>query len=167
MSLLVSFSFGQENNLTESYIYKTFDGYFAEKPFATLHHQHGDVIRYAFPAGLETRLKTISDNCITFYKQGSIWGYKKKGALYRQYTNYKQRDLGWESCIYFKVIYNEEVVIYSVKHSGAPPAFTNYNSNYYSVDLNAAIKTITEKNLITDFYDKPEIIKRIIEKTTK
>jgi len=164
---IVLWSFCQNNSMTKSYIYKTHDEYKQDKPSVTLDHENGDLIKYSFPAGMQTRLKTKSDDIVTIYKPGDIWGYKEKDVLYRQFSNYKQKDLDWEFKCYFKVIYNNEVVIYSVGHIGALPSDSDYTMHYYSVDLNSDIKPINDENLNADFSDKPEIIKIIKEQTKK
>lgn len=159
--IIVLCSFCQNNSLTKSYIYKTYEEYKQDKPSAIVDHEKGDVIKYSFPAGMQTRLKTKSDDVVTIYKPGDIWGYKEKDVLYRQFSNYKQKDLDWEFKCYFKVIYNKEVVIYSVGHIGVLPTENDYTMYYYSVDLNSDIKPINEENLNSDFPDRPEVVKLI------
>ncbi len=152
-------SFGQNKELNKSYIFKTYEEYQQNKPSVTLDHEKGDKLKYSFPAGLQTRLKTKSDDVVTIYKPGDIWGYDKKGVLYRQFANYKQKELGWEFKCYFRVVQQKDIVIYAVKHTeaGSYRGARNYTSYYYSLDLNSEIKKINEKNLQSDFKDKPEL----------
>lgn len=166
--LAVSQVMFSQSDTTKSYIYLTYDEYIQNKPSVILDHENGDVIKYSFPAGMQTRLKTKSDNIVKIYKPGEIWGYKEKGVLFRQFSNYKQKDLGWEFKCYFKVIYNKEVVIYSVGHIGnVAMAEDDYSLYYYSIDLNSDIKKMKDDNLNSDFSNKPEIIDLIKKFTVK
>ena len=153
-------SFGQNKELNKSYIFKTYEEYQQNKPSLTLDFKKGDKIKFAFPAGLQTRLKIKTDNSVTIYKPGGIWGYEKQGVLYRQFADYKQKDLGWEFKCYFRVIQQKEIVIYAVRHNeaGSYRGARNYTSYYYSMDLNSEIKKINEKNLQSDFKNKPELM---------
>ena len=163
--LLVFGTFGQNKDMTKSYIFKTYAEYKQNKPSVTLDHEKGDKIKYSFPAGLQTRLKIKSDDSVTIYKPGDIWGYMEKGVLFRQFSNYKQKDLDWEFMCYFQVIYNKEIIVYEVQHSesGSYRGAKDYTLYYYSLDLNSDIKKINDENLNTDFRDKPEIIKMLNE----
>jgi hypothetical protein len=166
---IVLWTFCQNNNMTKSFIYKTFDEFTQDKPSVTIDYEKGDIIKYSFPAGLQTRLKTKTDDVVTIYKPGDIWGYKEKGELYRHFSNYKQKDLGWEFKCYFKVIYNNEAVVYSVAHirDALIMVESTYTVYYYSKDINSDIKNINDDNLNADFSDKPEIIKIIKKLTNK
>ena len=152
-------SFGQNKELNQSYIFKSYEEYQQNKPSVILDHEKGDKIKYAFPAGLQTRLKIKTNNSVTICKPGDIWGYEKQGILYRQFADYKQKELGWEFKCYFRVVQQKDIVIYAVRHTeaGSYRGARNYTSYYYSLDLNSEIKKINDKNLQSDFKDKPEL----------
>ena len=66
------------------------------------------------------------------------------------------------------VIYNKEVVIYSVGHIGnVAMAEDDYSLYYYSIDLISDIKKVKDDNLNSDFSNKPEIIDLIKKFTVK
>lgn len=157
----------QNLDTTKSFIYKSYDLYLTEKPSVTLDHEKGDFIKFTFPAGLQTRLKTKSGEVETVYKPGDIWGFVLKGELYRYYEPKRQKEVDWEFKLYYKVIYNKEVVVYSVSHIGTLPTEDNYTSFYYSADLTSEIKKVSDKNLTADFSDKPQLVNLIKKLTVK
>lgn len=151
------------NTTTNSYIYKTYEEFNDGEPSVTLYHEKGDVIKYSFPA----RLKTRANETEAIYKPGDIWGFKMKGELYRYYQPNKQKEVDWEFKLYYKVIYNEDIVVYSVDYIGGLPTDDDYTLFYYSDNLVSEIKKVNDKNLTNDFADKPEIIEAVKKLTNK
>lgn len=156
----------QNIDTAKSFIYKSYDSYLSNNPSVILDHEKGDIIKFTFPAGLQIRLKTKSGEVVTIYKPGDIWGFMQKGELFRYYEPKNQKEVGWEYRLYYKVIYNKEVVVYSVYHDGPMPGDT-YTAYYYSADLTSEIKKVTDKNLTSDFSDKPQLVELIKKLTVK
>lgn len=154
----------QESDSTKSYIYKTYDEYLNNNASEILDHENGDIFKFVFPAGLQTRLKSKTGDLETIYKPGDIWGFKHKGELFRYYQTKKQEGLGGEYYLYYKVIYNNEIVIYTMHHEELVGySFDNYDAFYYSDNLTSAIKVVSDKNLFDDFPHDSEKIKKIKE----
>ena len=163
LSLLSVIGFGQTNQNTKSYIYKTYQDFVNNKPSVIINPDKGEKLTFTFPAGLQTRLKVKKQAVKKVYKAGEIWGFKKDGFLYRYYQPKSQKDVDWEYKLYYKVIYNKDVVVYSVFHaeSGLYAGGSDYESYYYSNDLMSAIKKVKDKNLTQDFKNNPKLIEKI------
>ncbi len=175
----------QKDTITKSFIFLTYNEYTTNTPYVTVDHTNKDNINFTIPAGL-FRLKTKINDTKTTYKPGDIWGYKKRGQLYRYYGNYKQKDLNWEWQPYFKIIYDNEATVYSMLSDQSPikeskDPLTNILSAlvsvsgslllvdgyhyFYSIDANSMLKVVTPENLKADYPNNPEIVELIIKQT--
>jgi len=187
LTIFSSIGYGQNDTITKSYVYLTYDEYIKNKPSVIIDHDNNDNINFTVPGGL-FRVKTKVNNEKTIYKPGDIWGYKKRGELYRFYDDYKQKELDWEWRSYFKIIYDKEITIYQMYNDngyntavgGNDPltmvlsllvssvvssAISEGNYTYfYSHDANSKLKVLTKENLALDYTDTPETIELIKEK---
>jgi len=148
--------FCQNKDTTNCIIYKSYVDYINNKPLIKSNLNKGDKFKFVFPAGTETRLKVKIKSIDTIFKAGSIWGFEKKGFLFRYYEPNNRKEVAGENKLYYKIIYNKEVVIYTINHF--PHEIPLY---YYSKNLSTNIKKVKDENLSTDFSDKPKIIELI------
>jgi len=152
--LAYTVSFAQNDAL-----YLSFDEYQNNKPTFVLNKNNGDKVKYAFPAGMQNRLKIKQGDKTSKLKSDDVWGYMKDCVLYRRF-DYKQRDMNWEYQRFFRVVEQDEDYVFYKTVQG--DLYSEYQVYYYSKSLNSDIKPANETNLKNDFFENNEIIEAIV-----
>ena len=148
---------GDENHWAG--VYKTYEDYLARRFYDSIPI---NVAKNKIYVGSFDRVVLKTDERKTSYKLGSIYGFYD-GKNLRRYRVTKSQ---WEDYGYFTVRETNGLVLYSQIQSGYKG--TQQTEFYYSIDLNAPIKSLSVKNLLADFQNPAftEEVKKKVDRLT-
>jgi outer membrane pore protein E len=140
-------------------VYKTYEDYLARRFYDSIPI---NVAKNKIYVGSFDRVVLKTDERKTSYKLGFIYGFYDGKNLRR----YRVTTSQWEDYGYFTVHETNGLVLYVQVQSGYKG--TQQTKFYYSVDLNAPIRSLTVKNLLTDFQNPAftEEVKKKVDRLT-
>ncbi len=174
-------NFAQQNSSalsqqSKSCVYLTSSEYLLKESSLVINSNNGDKFIRNFPKGLAkiTVIKNdtnVNPNLIpfvykkskgkTFYRfnAGQIYGYCMNSECFRYYADSKDVMI---KDGYHKIKSEGKLIIYA--HRGGLPFYTvNY---FYSLNNNSELKFFSRKNILSEFKDREDILKKILNDPT-